>query len=57
MFDVEFINKITVKSRSKSFCWNCVKTLVAAKTIRFEKMLTYLRVLEEKGTMAGYPYV
>lgn len=59
MFDIEFYQQNNGKEPVKEFLLELRKNSDRSKEdkIRFEKMLTYLRVLEEKGTTAGYPYV
>lgn len=59
MFDIEFYEQRNGREPVKEFLLELRRNAERGKDdkIRFEKMITYLRVLEEKGTMAGYPYI
>jgi len=59
MFQVEFYQLPNGKEPVKEFLLKLKKTADRSKSdrIRFEKMLTYIKVLEEYGLKAGYPYV
>lgn len=59
MFQVEFYQLPNGKEPVKEFLLKLKKAAVKSKSdrIRFEKMLTYIKVLEKYGTKAGYPYI